>query len=115
MSVDGSGAQTTPAFTTAKSGDLLLAFVSSDGQRTGQTSTVTGAGLTWTLVKRANTRPGVSEIWKAQATGHPHRRHRPLRARADRLPPIADTSSRSAAPRVWGHPRRVVPRPARRS
>jgi hypothetical protein len=69
VSTDGSGAQTSPPITTSKSGDLLLAFVSSDGSRTGQTSTVTGAGLTWSLVKRANSRPGVSEIWKAQATG----------------------------------------------
>ena len=33
----------------------------------GQTATVSGGGLTWSLVRRANTRPGTSEIWKATA------------------------------------------------
>src|SRR5262249_55861204 len=31
----------------------------------GQTATITGGGLAWTLVKRANTRLGTSEVWKA--------------------------------------------------
>jgi hypothetical protein len=30
--------------------------------------TVSGAGLTWTLVRRVNTRAGTSEIWTAKAT-----------------------------------------------
>lgn len=30
---------------------------------------VTGAGLTWTLVKRSNTQAGASEIWTAKAKG----------------------------------------------
>src|SRR4051794_12809051 len=67
VSVDGSGAQNAPALTTTNADDLLLAFVSSDGRSTGQTSVVSGGGLTWSLVKRANARAGVSEIWKAQA------------------------------------------------
>ena len=51
-------------------GELLLVFAASDGpQAGGQTLTITGAGLTWTLVARMNTQPGSSEIWKAVAPG----------------------------------------------
>jgi hypothetical protein len=63
----GSTSVTTPVFSTSASGDVLLAFVGTDGPRSGQTSTVTGAGLNWTLVKRANTQGGDSEIWTATA------------------------------------------------
>ncbi|HUI49196.1 MAG TPA: hypothetical protein VL119_10895, partial [Acidimicrobiia bacterium] len=66
--VDGHGAVTTPAFSTSAPGDVLVAFVGADGPSAGgQTATVTGAGLTWTLVKRTNTRGGTSEIWQATA------------------------------------------------
>ena len=65
-SVDGHGAVTSSALGATQTGDLLLAFVSSDGP-SGQTATVSGGGLTWSLVRRANTRPGSSEIWKAIA------------------------------------------------
>ena len=49
-----------PALTTSKPGELLLAFIGSDGPKTGgQTiSGVSGGGLTWTLRKRANRRRG---------------------------------------------------------
>ena len=57
---------TTPALATTQTGDVLVAFVSSDGPG-GQTATVSGGGLTWSLVRRANTRPGTSEIWTATA------------------------------------------------
>jgi hypothetical protein len=67
-SVDGRSTVTTPALGAAQTGDLLLAFVSSDGPQ-GQTATVSGGGLTWSLVRRVNTRPGTSEIWKATAPG----------------------------------------------
>ena len=67
---DGSGTRTSPAISTATAGELLLAFAASDGpQAGGQTLTITGAGLTWTLVARMNTQPGSSEIWKAVAPG----------------------------------------------
>ena len=52
---------------TAAAGELLLAFVGSDGVG-AQTVTVSGAGLTWTLVKRTNAQNGDSEIWSARAT-----------------------------------------------
>ena len=56
VTVHGTGAVTTPSFHTAAAGETLLAFVSSDGPAGAgkQTATITGAGLTWTLVKRAN-------------------------------------------------------------
>jgi len=65
---DGTGQVTTPAFHTALPNELLLAFVASDGpSSSAQTATVSGAGLTWTLVKRANTQAGTAEIWSATA------------------------------------------------
>ena len=67
---DGSGTRTSPTISTSKAGELLLAFVASDGpQSGGQTAAVTGGGLTWTLVRRVNSQPGSSEIWKAVASG----------------------------------------------
>lgn len=58
-----------PPLSTTKSGDLLLAFISSDGPNGGgQTiSGVTGGGLTWTLRARANGQPGTAEVWQAVA------------------------------------------------
>ena len=46
-----------------------MAFVGSDGPSGGgrQTVTVSGGGLTWTLVKRSNAQSGDAEIWTAQA------------------------------------------------
>ena len=66
---DGNNSRTTSAFSTAVPGELLVAFVQFDGPTTGgQTATVSGAGLTWTLVKRSNNQNGDSEIWAATAT-----------------------------------------------
>src|SRR5262249_57106817 len=49
----GTGAATTPAFSTSSPGELLLAFVGSDGPLgTPQTATVSGAGLNWSLIAR---------------------------------------------------------------
>ena len=65
------GTATTVPFSTTASGDLLLAFVASDGPTAvgAQTATVSGAGLSWTLVRRTNARYGTAEIWKATAPG----------------------------------------------
>jgi hypothetical protein len=57
------------AFSTTKPNELLLAFISAD-YRTGANTTVTGisgASLTWVLVKRTNVQSGSSEIWRAFA------------------------------------------------
>ncbi len=69
VSVNGHGAVTTQSFTTAEAGEQLFAFVSSDGPAGAakQSATVTGAGLTWKLVKRANSQSGDAEIWTATA------------------------------------------------
>src|SRR5436853_6549445 len=71
------GTVTTPTFHTAAAGETLVAFVASDGPggTTKQTVTVSGAGLTWTLVKRNNTRPGDAEVWTAKGARHPDQRH----------------------------------------
>ncbi len=68
--VNGRNAQSTAAFSTAASGELLVAFVAADGPATAsaQKATVSGAGLTWTLVRRTNTQFGTSEVWKALAS-----------------------------------------------
>ena len=60
---------TSPAFTTARAGELLVAMVQADGPAgTGmQTETVSGAGLTWTLATRSNGTSGDAEIWTATA------------------------------------------------
>jgi hypothetical protein len=68
VTVHGGGSATTPSFHTAMAGELLIAFVSADGpQGSAQSATVSGAGLTWTLVKRANAQPGDAEVWEAPA------------------------------------------------
>src|SRR5262249_40229175 len=70
VSMDGSGTLQTPAFSTSKSGDLLVAFVAYDGPSTSaQTASVSGAGLNWTLLKRSNSQSGTAEIWAAKAIG----------------------------------------------
>ena len=70
-STDRSGNGTnivSPAVTTTKTNELLLALVSTSATTTNMTVTsVTGAGLTWTLVKRTNTQMGTAEIWRAWA------------------------------------------------
>jgi hypothetical protein len=55
---------------TTSANELLLAFVSSDGPVNGfqSVTSVSGAGLNWSLVARANTQPGTAEIWQAYAT-----------------------------------------------
>jgi len=71
VSTDGSGTLTSPGLTTSSANDLLVAFVASDGPAGGggQSFTVTGAGLTWTLAKRGNGQSGDAEIWWARASG----------------------------------------------
>ena len=60
---------TSPAFSTTGQNELLLAFVETDGPLGAQTSitSVSGGGLTWSLVVRANLQPGTAEIWRAFA------------------------------------------------
>ena len=62
----------TAAFSTTSNNELLLAFVSTDAPFIGTNTTVssmTGAGLTWTLVRRTNVQRGTAEIWRAFAAG----------------------------------------------
>jgi hypothetical protein len=69
---DGPSTRVTAPFSTAEAGELLVAFVSSEGPSnllTRQTVTVSGEGLDWNLVTRANTQFGTAEIWAALAPG----------------------------------------------
>jgi hypothetical protein len=74
VSVDQASANTkvvTPTFSTTSGNELLLAFISTDwlsGPNTTVTG-ITGGGLTWTLVVRANGQSGTSEVWRAFASG----------------------------------------------
>jgi uncharacterized repeat protein (TIGR03806 family) len=67
FSADGNGGVSTPSFGIWNAGELLVAFVASDGPAylSGQSVNVSGSGLTWTLVNRANSEYGDSEIWYA--------------------------------------------------
>jgi hypothetical protein len=47
---------------------LLVAFAAADGGANAQTLTVSGGGLPWKLVRRANSQHGTAEIWSAVAT-----------------------------------------------
>ncbi|HET6953953.1 MAG TPA: LamG-like jellyroll fold domain-containing protein [Acidimicrobiales bacterium] len=67
---DGRGTVTTPGLSTATADELVVAFVAADGPTGGgQTATVSGGGLTWTLTRRTNSRLGTSEVWTARAGG----------------------------------------------
>jgi Fibronectin type III domain len=66
---DAHGTVTTPAFNTTGPTEVLVAFVASDGPASGgQTVTVSGVGLSWSLARRTNTQAGTAEIWSATAT-----------------------------------------------
>ncbi|HWW83411.1 MAG TPA: SdrD B-like domain-containing protein, partial [Vicinamibacterales bacterium] len=72
-SADGSTARntiTTGQFSTTAGNELLLAFISADSVSSPNTTvtSVTGGGLTWQLVVRANAQLGTAEIWRAFAT-----------------------------------------------
>jgi hypothetical protein len=68
--VDGTSNLTTQVFSTTTPSDLLVAFVAYDGPAgSPQTATVSGAGLSWTLLERSNTQSGTAEIWLARADG----------------------------------------------
>ena len=59
----------TPVFSTTAGSELLLAVVSADWKSGSNTtvSGITGAGLTWELVRRTNAQRGTAEIWRAFA------------------------------------------------
>jgi hypothetical protein len=66
---DGTGTRTTASFSTTAPGEVLVAFGASDGPPSGpQSLTVSGAGLTWVLVRRSNAQRGTAEIWAATAS-----------------------------------------------
>lgn len=70
----GSGTGTATAQVAAPTaGDLLVAFVGSDGPAgsSAQASTVTGGGLTWARAGRESRQGGAAEIWTARASTPP--------------------------------------------
>jgi hypothetical protein len=68
QSAHGTGAVSVTGLHTGAPGELLLAFVGSDGPALSlQSMTVSGAGLAWKLVQRANRSRGDAEIWETVA------------------------------------------------
>jgi hypothetical protein len=69
VSAHGKNSATSPTIHDAMAGETLLAFVGADGPSGAgkQTITVSGGGVTWSLVKRANAQSGDAEIWTATA------------------------------------------------
>ena len=66
--VQGHGTATTPQFSTAEPGELLVAFVASDGSGfLAQNVSVSGGGLTWTRARQTHGQPGDTEVWTALA------------------------------------------------
>jgi uncharacterized repeat protein (TIGR01451 family) len=58
------------ALNTSSTGELILAFIGTDGpgSPTQKITSVTGGGLTWSLVARANETYGTTEVWQARAS-----------------------------------------------
>ena len=68
VSARGSGTVSAPSFRTVVGSETLLAFVSADGpDGTPQRAALTGGGLHWQLVARADGSPGDAEVWQAIA------------------------------------------------
>ncbi len=60
----------TASFSTSHPGELLVAFIATDGATSAGSATVntvTGGGLTWTMRKRTNSQYGTAEIWQSVA------------------------------------------------
>jgi hypothetical protein len=68
ITANGASTVTTPVFGTSGP-RLLVAFTSSAADNAKQATTVTGAGLTWTLAQSAKAKSGTAEIWTAYAPG----------------------------------------------
>ena len=69
MSAEGTGSTvTTSPFSTTTPGETLIAFVEAaqPSPDEPQIAIVSGAGLQWALVARANAQAGTAEIWTAQ-------------------------------------------------
>ena len=65
---NSSSTASTPIFSTRSGNELLLAFISTDAKKSGMmVNSVSGGGLTWTLVARTNVQLGTAEIWRAFA------------------------------------------------
>ena len=59
---------TSAAFSTKSGNELLLAFIATDANSSGITVTgISGAGVSWALVRRTNSQLGTAEIWRAFA------------------------------------------------
>jgi Bacterial Ig domain len=69
VSQQGNGVVTTTPFSTHANAETLVAFVTTDGPAGAgtQSATVTGAGLSWKLIKQSNGQSGDAEVWSATA------------------------------------------------
>ena len=73
VNATGTGTVTTPSIVISNPNELLLAFVGSDGPAPSQSQSVTvsGGGLSWSLVQRGNAQAGDAEIWQASVPSAP--------------------------------------------
>jgi hypothetical protein len=80
VGAQGRGTVSTPGFRTAVRDEVLLAMVSADGPRgAAQSASVTGGGLAWHRVVRADHQAGDAEVW--MATVHRVRQVGPVTSR----------------------------------
>ena len=68
VTVSAGSCPATATVSTTSPGDLLVALVGAGGPGGGgQTASVSGAGLSWSLAGRTNTQLGTAEVWTATA------------------------------------------------
>jgi hypothetical protein len=70
VAAPGSRSITSPRVSTSVGGEVLVAFIAADGPIQGSTQTITsvsGAGLAWSLAVRSNVQAGTAEVWTAYA------------------------------------------------
>jgi RHS repeat-associated protein len=98
------GKLTSPKLHIGGSHELLLAFISASGPRSGtqRVTKLSGGGLRWSLVARNAGAGGVAEIWQAQAS---HRLSGSVtaRLRASGYPATLTIAAFSGSPYIAGH------------
>ena len=98
------GKLTSPKLHIGGSHDLLVAFISASGPRSGtqRVTKLSGGGLRWSLVARNAGAGGVAEIWQAQAS-HAVNGHVTAQLRASGYPATLTIAAFSGSPYIVGH------------
>ena len=98
------GKLTSPKLHIGGSHDLLVAFISASGPRSGtqRVTKLSGGGLRWLLVARNGGAGGTAEIWQAQAS-HAINGHVTVQLRARGYPATLTVVAFSGSPYIAGH------------